>query len=343
MKLSRSESPCRSRRRLARLAGAAIALRVRRRPHRRLRRRRRRDAGDTQRRRTTRPRRRRSGRSTSTPFPRSPSPTKPYKVVLLQAHRSDAFAISAAQAVQEMGKENGVEVIVNDAGGYQNVPKQIDQIEAAILEKPDALILWSTDPTAVVPAVEKAEGGRHQGRRLRAAPDAPTEFTVTGDFTLDGETMATQPASRRWAGRARRWSSSAARAPRTRPPSRRAGTRASDGLPGHRGRRPTRPSPTSTPRRSSRRSRTSSCATRTSRGVMTTTTAMAASAYRRPGGRRPRRRGLRRRPDPRRLRSDPPPAGGPPGDRARRPGRLLRALAMANTIKMLEGEHGRTS
>lgn len=123
-------------------------------------------------------------------LPEVTKPTKPYKVVLLQAHRSDAFAISAAQAVEEMGKENGVEVIVNDAGGYQNVPKQIDQIEAAILEKPDALILWTTDPTAVSPAIEKAKAAGIKVVGFVQPPTADTEFTVTGDFTLDGETMA---------------------------------------------------------------------------------------------------------------------------------------------------------
>jgi ABC-type sugar transport system substrate-binding protein len=123
-------------------------------------------------------------------LPDVPEPSKPYKVVLLQAHRSDAFAISAAEAVQEMGKQNGVEVIVNDAGGYQNVPKQIDQIEAAILEKPDALLFWSTDPTAVVPALEKAKAAGIKLVGFVQPPSTDTEFTVTGDFTLDGETMA---------------------------------------------------------------------------------------------------------------------------------------------------------
>lgn len=124
-------------------------------------------------------------------LPEITEPTKKYKVVLLQAHRSDAFAISAAQAVKEMGTENGVEVIVNDAGGYQNVPKQIDQIEAAILEKPDALVVWATDPTAVVPALKKAEAAGIKVVGFVQPPAMPTALTVTGDFTLDGKTMAT--------------------------------------------------------------------------------------------------------------------------------------------------------
>ena len=125
------------------------------------------------------------------PIPAVTKPSKPYKVVLLQAHRSDAFAISAAQAVKEMGTANGVDVIVNDAGGYQNVPKQIDQIEAAVLEKPDALIVWTTDPTAVVPALKKAEAAGIKVVGFVQPPAMKTTLAVTGDFKLDGETMAT--------------------------------------------------------------------------------------------------------------------------------------------------------
>jgi ABC-type sugar transport system substrate-binding protein len=123
-------------------------------------------------------------------LPEVTKPSTSYDVVLLQAHRSDAFAISAAEAVEEFGRENGLNVTVNDAGGYQNVPKQIDQIEAAILQKPDAIIMWATDPTAVVPALKKAEAAGIKVIGFTQPPDMPVPVTVTGDFTLDGETMA---------------------------------------------------------------------------------------------------------------------------------------------------------
>jgi ABC-type sugar transport system substrate-binding protein len=117
-------------------------------------------------------------------------PTKPYKVVLLQAHRSDAFAISSAKAISDFGRANNVQVTVNDAGGYQNVPKQIAQIEAAILQKPDAIIFWSTDPTAVVPALKKAQKAGIKVIGYTQPPKMPVSATVTGNFVLDGKTMA---------------------------------------------------------------------------------------------------------------------------------------------------------
>ena len=123
-------------------------------------------------------------------IPSFTKPKKAFKVVLLQAHRSDAFAISSAQTVANFGKANNVQVTVNDAGGYQNVSKQISQIEAAILQKPDAIIFWSTDPSAVVPALKKAQKAGIKVVGYTQPPNMPVSFTVTGDFRLDGKTMA---------------------------------------------------------------------------------------------------------------------------------------------------------
>jgi ribose transport system substrate-binding protein len=123
--------------------------------------------------------------------PTIPKPKKQYKVVLLQAHRSDAFAISFAQSVASFGKQHGIKVTVQDAGGYQNVQKQLAQIEAAITQKPDAIIFWSTDPTAVVSSLKKASAAGIKIIGAVQPPNMPLKLIVTGDFVVDGKTMAT--------------------------------------------------------------------------------------------------------------------------------------------------------
>jgi ribose transport system substrate-binding protein len=123
--------------------------------------------------------------------PEIPDTSQRYRVALIQAHRSDAFAISYARAVDQFGQEHGLDVTVQDAGGYQNVQEQISQIEAAITRNPDAIIIWSTDPTAVVPAVNRAKAAGITVIGALQPPETETEFIVTGDFKLDGKTMAT--------------------------------------------------------------------------------------------------------------------------------------------------------
>jgi ribose transport system substrate-binding protein len=80
---------------------------------------------------------------------------------------------------------------VQDAGGYQNVQKQIAQIEAAVTQKPDAIIFWATDPTAVVPALLKAKAAGIKIIGSIAPPNTPVSFIVNGNFVIDGKTMAT--------------------------------------------------------------------------------------------------------------------------------------------------------
>ena len=215
-------------------------------------------------------------------------------------------------------------MIVNDAGGYQNVPKQIDQIEAAILQKPDALLLWSTDPTAVVPAVEKAKAAGIKLVGFVQPPDTPAEFTVTGDFTLDGETMATSlfekmggsgkamvilggAGSAYQAALKKGWDTALTSYPDIE-------VVADETIPDF------------DPSKVQSAVENQLVRNPDLAGVMTTTTAMAASASDALASAGLAGKAVRRRPDPRRLRSDPAPPGGPPGDRARRPGRLLRPL-----------------
>lgn len=114
---------------------------------------------------------------------------KMYTVYEFQAHRADAWAQSTAKEVNVYGKSHCLKVINQDAGGYQNVSKQLDQLDAAIAKKPDAIILWTTDPTAVAGAVDKA---RAQGIKVIgfvAPPNAKTDAVVSGDWHIDGGLM----------------------------------------------------------------------------------------------------------------------------------------------------------
>jgi ribose transport system substrate-binding protein len=124
-------------------------------------------------------------------LPKVGQATQHFKVVLLQAHRADAFAQSSALSVAAFGKAHGVSVSVNDAGGYANVSKQISQIDTAISQKPNAIIMWSTDPTAVVTELKKAQQAGIKVIGYVQPPNMNTPLTVTGDFVLDGKTMAT--------------------------------------------------------------------------------------------------------------------------------------------------------
>ncbi len=115
---------------------------------------------------------------------------RPYELVLVIPHTDDSFTGSVAEEVVEYGKAHGVNVTVYDAGGYANVAKQVSQIETAATRKPDAILAWTADATAVVPALRQAE---EQGTKIvgfLAPPKMDTEFVVTSDYAKEGKTMA---------------------------------------------------------------------------------------------------------------------------------------------------------
>lgn len=126
------------------------------------------------------------------PLPAVAKPVKTYKVFVIQAHQTDAFSQSAAQSIQAYGESLGVDVTVLDAGGYTEVQKQISQIQAAAAQHPDAIVVWSTDPTAIVPALRDAA---KVGARIFGWVQPPNfdglASTVSADYAQDADTYST--------------------------------------------------------------------------------------------------------------------------------------------------------
>lgn len=68
---------------------------------------------------------------------------------------SDPFFISIIYGCQKAAKEEGVNLIIHEAGGYANVDRQIEQIEDLIEKKVDMMIIMPTNAKGVVPVVER--------------------------------------------------------------------------------------------------------------------------------------------------------------------------------------------
>ena len=115
---------------------------------------------------------------------------KQYTVYELQAHRADAWAQSTAKQVNVYGKSHCLKVINEDAGGYQNVSKQLSQLDAAIASKPAAIMLWTTDPTAVVGDVKKALKAGIKVVNFVVPANTTADAYVAGDWRIDGGLMA---------------------------------------------------------------------------------------------------------------------------------------------------------
>jgi ribose transport system substrate-binding protein len=118
--------------------------------------------------------------------PDVPSTGKRYKAAVFVAQQQQGDAISYTQAMKEYGAQHGLDVDLYDAGSYANIDKQINQIQTALTTHPDIMIVWATDPNAVVPALTQAA---EQGVKIMnwIVPSAYTDVVadIHTDFTRD--------------------------------------------------------------------------------------------------------------------------------------------------------------
>jgi ABC-type sugar transport system substrate-binding protein len=78
-----------------------------------------------------------------------------YKIAAILPHTQVAYTQSVQWGLEEEAKELGVDIDVVDAGGYANVDRQIGQVETAITEGVDSIIMYPVDPSALSPVVQQ--------------------------------------------------------------------------------------------------------------------------------------------------------------------------------------------
>ncbi len=79
----------------------------------------------------------------------------PTEFALFMTHMSNAFTIELSDAVKAQAAELGVNLTVNDAG--QDVAKQISQIETAVNQGVDGIIIEPVSVDGIIPAVQMAK------------------------------------------------------------------------------------------------------------------------------------------------------------------------------------------
>jgi ribose transport system substrate-binding protein len=113
-------------------------------------------------------------------------PSKKYKVVFLDASTVLPQQKSLEVGAQDAAKKYGIDLEVLDAGGFQNVSKQVSQFETALGEKPDAIMILPSSPVAFNAQIKQAE---EQGIKvlptLIPPPNAKFDYSLADDLPLD--------------------------------------------------------------------------------------------------------------------------------------------------------------
>lgn len=125
-------------------------------------------------------------------LPDVPDTGETYKAAVFVAQQEQGDAISYTEALADFGAEHGLEVDLYDAGGYSQIDKQISQIQTAIATDPDIIIIWATDPNAVVPVLQQAaDQGIQVLNWVQASAFEGAASTIETDFEAETEKLTT--------------------------------------------------------------------------------------------------------------------------------------------------------
>lgn len=112
--------------------------------------------------------------------------SKKWKIWNVLAQQLEPFSRSMSWATNDEAQKLGVEVKTVDAGGYQYASRQLDQLEAAIAARPDAILIWAVDPTGLNPLIKRAKELGIVTVGYSTPPQSPDLDAVIGHSIPDG-------------------------------------------------------------------------------------------------------------------------------------------------------------
>lgn len=123
-------------------------------------------------------------------LPEVPATENTYRAAVFVAQQEQGDAISYTEALAAYGAEHGLEVDLYDAGGYSQIDKQISQIQTALATDPDVILIWATDPNAVVPVLQQAaDQGVKVINWIQASAFEGAVTTIETDFEAETEKL----------------------------------------------------------------------------------------------------------------------------------------------------------
>jgi len=99
--------------------------------------------------------------SSGTPKPAEYTPLtkaeKPYKLCVLFPHMKDSFWVAVAYGIVKQAEAMNVNITLYEAGGYENLPKQLSQFDDCMASSPDAIIVGAISGAGLSKKFEEAK------------------------------------------------------------------------------------------------------------------------------------------------------------------------------------------
>src|SRR6476661_5260180 len=114
---------------------------------------------------------------------------KPWNICVLFPHMKDTFWVAVDYGVVEEAKRMGVNMTLYQAGGYENLPKQLSQFDDCMAGNFDAIIVG---PISEAGLDKKFAEGVKAGKVIISTVNPVAKSTVTAKMTVDFTNMGVQ-------------------------------------------------------------------------------------------------------------------------------------------------------
>lgn len=112
---------------------------------------------------------------------------KKWNICVLFPHMKDSLWVAAAYGVVEEAKRLGVKITLFQAGGYENLPKQLSQFDDCVASKPDAIITGAISEAGLAKKFQEGLDKKiAQIALINPVADAPVTAKVSVDYPTMG-------------------------------------------------------------------------------------------------------------------------------------------------------------
>jgi periplasmic protein TorT len=117
--------------------------------------------------------------------------SKPWNICVLFPHMKDSFWVAVDYGVVEEAKRLGVNVTLYQAGGYENLPKQISQFDDCLSANFDAIVIGAISEAGLEKEFAK---GMASGKPILSTVNPVSKSPITSVMTVDYDVMGAQTA-----------------------------------------------------------------------------------------------------------------------------------------------------
>ena len=98
-----------------------------------------------------------SGTPTPTEYTPLPKAEKPYNICVLSPHMKDSLWVAVAYGIVTEATQLNVNMNLYEAGGYENLPKQLSQFDDCVVAKADAIVIGAISGAGLMKKFEEAK------------------------------------------------------------------------------------------------------------------------------------------------------------------------------------------